>query len=190
MAPLTSVLTPMQQLGDSIVPVATLQESENGMFLSSVLSSHRLAAVNTFIDGSPTWTDARGHSRQIDYMAIPSVLVPTVKEFPVDHDIILSPVVRADHELLRVSLPISRLRRDAVDDSVTCSSRHTKISSPTPPRWVLDDPVNISRFQWLLKDCVFDPLGNIDLEVSRVTSTVQTAQRYAFPVPPVRPRKH
>ena len=40
---------------------------------------------------------------------------------------------------------------------MTCGSRHTKVSSPTPPRWVLDGPVNISRVQWLLKDYVFDP---------------------------------
>ena len=64
-----------------------------------------------------------------------------------------------------------------------------KVSSPPPPRWVLDDPVNISRFQWVLKDYVFDLHGNIDLEVSRWTNTVQTAQRHAFPVPPVRSRK-
>ena len=70
-----------------------------------------------------------------------------------------------------------------------CCSRHTKVSSLAPPRWVLDDPVNLSRFQWLLKDYVFGPHGNIDLEVSPWTNTVQTAQRHAFPVPPVRPRK-
>ena len=49
--------------GGSIGPVAPLQESENKMFLRSVFFSHRLAAVNSFIDGSPTWTDARGYSR-------------------------------------------------------------------------------------------------------------------------------
>ena len=112
-------------------------------------------------------TDARGHSRRNDYIAIPSVLVPSVKECRVDHDITLSPMVRADHELLRASLPISLLRRDAVDDSATCCSGHTKLSSPTPRRWVLDD---LARFQWLLKDNVFDPDGNIDLEVSRCSA--------------------
>ena len=92
---------------DSICPVALLQESENGTFLRSLLSSRRLAAVNTFIDGSPTWTDARGHSRRIDYIAKPRFLVPSVKECLVDHDINLSPMVRPDHELLRVLSPFS-----------------------------------------------------------------------------------
>ena len=141
---------------DSIGLVAPFQESENVTFLHSLLSSHLLAAVSAFVDGSPTWTDARGHSRRTDYTAIPVVRVPYVKEYLVDQDINLSLVIRADHELLRVSFLISLLSRDAVDDPVTCS-RHTKISSPTPPRWVPDDPVNISRFQWLLKDFVFAP---------------------------------
>ena len=88
---------------DSIGPIAPLQESDNGMCLRSVLSSHRMAAANTFIDGSPTWTDARGHSKRIDFIAIPSVLVPSVKVCRVDHDIDLSPMVRTDHELLRDS---------------------------------------------------------------------------------------
>ena len=84
---------------DSIGRVAALQESDNGMFLRTVLSSHRSAAVNTFIDGSRTWTDARVHSKRIDYIAIPSVLAPSVKEC-LEHDINLSPMVRADHELV------------------------------------------------------------------------------------------
>ena len=84
---------------DSIGPVAPAQKSDNGMSFRSVLSSHHLAAVNTFVDGSPTWTDPR-----IDYIAIPTVLVPAVQECRVDQDINLSPMVSADHELLRVSL--------------------------------------------------------------------------------------
>ena len=56
--------------------------------------------VHTFSDGTPTWTDPRGHSRRIDDIAILSVLVPSVQECRVDHDINLSPMVRADHELL------------------------------------------------------------------------------------------
>ena len=71
---------------DSIGPVAPLQESENGTFLCSLLSSHRLVAFDTFIDGSPTRIDALGHS----------------KECLVDHNINLSPAFRADYELLRV----------------------------------------------------------------------------------------
>ena len=87
---------------DSIGPVAPLQESENGTFLRSLLSSHRLVAFDTFIDGSPTRIDALGHARRIDYIAIPIVLVPSVKECLVDRNINLSPAFRADYELLRV----------------------------------------------------------------------------------------
>ena len=93
-------------------------------------------------------------------MAISMFFVPSVKDSLVDHDINLSPMVRADHELLRVSFPISLLSRDTVDDPVTCCFRHTKMSSPTWPRWVLDDPVHIYLSVPVVadQDFVFDPL--------------------------------
>ena len=77
----------------------------------------------------------------------------------VDHDINLSPMVPADHELLRVSFSY-----------LPSQSRFSG--------WVLGDPANLCRFQWPLKDFVFDPQGNIELEVSRWTCAVQTSQRH------------
>ena len=183
----------MEQLDPLCATALALQppchETENGFSLRSVLSSHSLAAVNTFIDGAPTWTDAFGHSRRIDFIAVPAALVPMVKECYVDHNINLSPMVRADHELLRVSIPLSvfSCAQEKVEPKSCLPT--TRSSPPAPPQWVLEDPVNVSRFQWLLQDFVFDPKGSIDHEVARWTKTVQTAQRQAFPVPRFRPRK-
>ena len=85
----------------------------------------------------------------------PSDLVPSVKEGCVDHDINMSPMVRADDELLRVSLPVSLLSRDPLDDCAL--SAHSSGRLHREPRWVREDVANISWFLWLLKDFVCHP---------------------------------
>ena len=125
---------------NSIGPTAPCEESENGSLLRSVLSSHGLAAVNTFVDGAPTWTNTFGHSRRIDYIAIPATFVPSVNECFVDHNINLSPMIRADHELLRVSIPFSLFTGAHMDEILKSVSRTHRSSHPSPPRWVLGGP--------------------------------------------------
>ena len=150
------VLTPMVQLDPLCATVLDLRPpaTTRNFSLRSVLSSHSLAAVNTFIDGAPTWTD----------VAVPAALVPMVKECYVDQNTNLSPMVRGDHCCGCPSLSPSC--------PPTCRS-----SPGAPPLWVLEDPVNVSRFQWLLQYSVFDP------KIARWTKTVITAQRQACPVP-------
>ena len=45
----------------AIGPCCPAMESENGMILRSILEMHGLLALNTFMDGSPTWIGPLGH---------------------------------------------------------------------------------------------------------------------------------
>ena len=89
---------------DSIGPACPSNESENGTVFRTILETHRLRAVNTFIDGSPTWAGSRGHLSRIDYICVPLQHGDAVTHCAICSDIDLTPSSRDDHRALMVSL--------------------------------------------------------------------------------------
>eukprot|EP00973_Karenia_brevis_P074077 10294991-Karenia_brevis.AAC.1 len=80
-------------IGDKF-PVA---ESDNGFRLHAMLLEMRMAAVNTFVGGEPTWASSCGRLRRIDYVAVSVDLMTTVNTCEVDRSANPATGVRDDH---------------------------------------------------------------------------------------------
>eukprot|EP00972_Heterocapsa_arctica_P089774 13241069-Heterocapsa_arctica.AAC.1 len=63
---------------DAIGPCDPDDETENGEALRAVLTTHSMAAANTFVAAGPTWTGSRGHQARIDYVCVPHGLLNAV----------------------------------------------------------------------------------------------------------------